>query len=214
MARATLDADEREALARALRSAKLEILPLAGVLPQLAGLEAGETLAVTASPAKGLEASLEMAERLRRDGFAVVVHLAARMVADQEHLDQLLERMEAAGLDRAFVIGDEELFVRASIGIANHQGEELDTETGSTWEAIIIDPNVNDRPDGKSFRGVRQQFVKLGGSRGDQVALCTRRITVARIPEPSPRDVEVHVAPGCPQSSQTRSHVSPPRLSS
>lgn len=28
-------------------------------------------------------------------------------------------------------------------------------------------------PDGKSYRGVRQQFVKLGGSRGDQVAIVT-----------------------------------------
>ena len=28
-------------------------------------------------------------------------------------------------------------------------------------------------PDGKSYRGVRQQFVKLGGSRGDQVAVIT-----------------------------------------
>jgi membrane fusion protein (multidrug efflux system) len=28
-------------------------------------------------------------------------------------------------------------------------------------------------PDGKTFRGVRQQFVKLGGSRGDQVAVFT-----------------------------------------
>jgi manganese oxidase len=36
-------------------------------------------------------------------------------------------------------------------------GQPLDTETGSTWEAIIIDPNVNDRPDGKSFR----EFVIL-----------------------------------------------------
>ncbi|HVS33384.1 MAG TPA: efflux transporter periplasmic adaptor subunit, partial [Thermoanaerobaculia bacterium] len=26
-------------------------------------------------------------------------------------------------------------------------------------------------PDGKTYRGVRQQFVKLGGSRGDQVAV-------------------------------------------
>ena len=26
-------------------------------------------------------------------------------------------------------------------------------------------------PDGKSYRGVRQQFVKLGGARGDQVAV-------------------------------------------
>lgn len=36
-------------------------------------------------------------------------------------------------------------------------GEELDTETGSTWEAIIIDPNLAGRPDGKSFR----EFVIL-----------------------------------------------------
>lgn len=28
-------------------------------------------------------------------------------------------------------------------------------------------------PDGKSYRGVRQQFVKLGGARGDQVAVVT-----------------------------------------
>ena len=26
-------------------------------------------------------------------------------------------------------------------------------------------------PDGKSYRGVRQQFVKLGGARGDQIAI-------------------------------------------
>ncbi len=36
-------------------------------------------------------------------------------------------------------------------------GEELDTATGSTWEAIIIDPNLHNRPDGKSFR----EFVIL-----------------------------------------------------
>ena len=31
-------------------------------------------------------------------------------------------------------------------------GEPLDTVTGSNWEAVIIDPNLDDRPDGKSFR--------------------------------------------------------------
>lgn len=104
MARSALGAAEREALARVLASPKLEILPLAGVLPQLARLERGATLSVTASPAKGLDASLDVAERLSRDGFGVVVHLAARMVGDPAHLDRLLERMEAAGLHRAFVI--------------------------------------------------------------------------------------------------------------
>jgi len=28
-------------------------------------------------------------------------------------------------------------------------------------------------PDGKPYRGVRQQFVKLGGARGDQVGVTT-----------------------------------------
>jgi len=105
MARARFDAAEQEALRRLLGTPKLEILPLAGVLPQLASLAPGETLSVTASPGKGLGASLDMAEVLRRDGFGVVVHLAARMVADSTHLDRLLRRMEAAGLDRAFVVG-------------------------------------------------------------------------------------------------------------
>ena len=105
MARATLTPAEREALTRLLESPKLEILPLDGVLPQLAALERGATLSITASPAKGLNASLDMAELLRRDGFRVVMHLAARMITDRAHLDRLLERMDAAGVDQAFVIG-------------------------------------------------------------------------------------------------------------
>jgi membrane fusion protein (multidrug efflux system) len=28
-------------------------------------------------------------------------------------------------------------------------------------------------PNGETYRGVRQQFVKLGGSRGDQIAVIT-----------------------------------------
>lgn len=36
-------------------------------------------------------------------------------------------------------------------------GQPLDTVTGSSWEAIIIDPNLENRPDGKSFR----EFVIL-----------------------------------------------------
>jgi membrane fusion protein (multidrug efflux system) len=37
-------------------------------------------------------------------------------------------------------------------------------------DSVFIIENVKS-PDGKSYRGVRQQFVKLGGSRGDQVAV-------------------------------------------
>ena len=39
-------------------------------------------------------------------------------------------------------------------------------------DSVFIVENIKG-PNGKSYRGVRQQFVKLGGSRGDQVAVLT-----------------------------------------
>ena len=43
-------------------------------------------------------------------------------------------------------------------------GEPLDNETGSNWEAIIIDPNLDNRTDGKSFR----EFVIFYHEIGDE----------------------------------------------
>jgi membrane fusion protein (multidrug efflux system) len=40
-------------------------------------------------------------------------------------------------------------------------------------DSVFIVEQVKDPKSGKSYRGVRQQFVKLGGSRGDQVAVLT-----------------------------------------
>jgi membrane fusion protein, multidrug efflux system len=40
-------------------------------------------------------------------------------------------------------------------------------------DSVFIVEDVKDPKTGKSYRGVRQQFVKLGGSRGDQVAVLT-----------------------------------------
>jgi len=43
-------------------------------------------------------------------------------------------------------------------------GEPLDTVTGSNWEAIIVDPNAGNRPDGKNFR----EFVLFYHEIGDE----------------------------------------------
>jgi membrane fusion protein (multidrug efflux system) len=40
-------------------------------------------------------------------------------------------------------------------------------------DSVFIVEDIKDPKTGKSYRGVRQQFVKLGGSRGDQVAVLT-----------------------------------------
>ena len=100
-----LSQPERDALRRLLTAAKLEILPLRSVLAELPAIEGRATIAVTASPAKGLEASVALGAELLAAGYEVVIHLAARMVADRAHLGRLLSAMRKAGLDRAFVVG-------------------------------------------------------------------------------------------------------------
>ncbi len=59
---------------------------------------------VTASPTKGLDPTLELAERLSTAGYEVVPHLSARLVLDDGHLHSILARLEEAGLREAFVV--------------------------------------------------------------------------------------------------------------
>jgi methylenetetrahydrofolate reductase (NADPH) len=58
---------------------------------------------VTASPRKGLEATLDLSERLSKAGYPVVPHLSARLVRDRAHLEEVLARLSAAGIHELFV---------------------------------------------------------------------------------------------------------------
>ena len=62
------------------------------------------TMTVTTSPAKGLEPTLDLAERLAEHGYRVVPHLAARHVRDRVHLAELVDRLRAAGASDVLVI--------------------------------------------------------------------------------------------------------------
>lgn len=96
---------ERRAIAGVLESPTFELVPLKNALHQAAALPAGATVSVTASPAKGLEATVGLCETLQAQGFRAVPHLSARMVRDRSHLRDLLAWLEGAGVDRAFVVG-------------------------------------------------------------------------------------------------------------
>ncbi len=74
-------------------------------LDQADFLPAGATVSVTASPAKGLEATVALSEALQARGFRAVPHLSARMVRDRAHLADLIAWLEGAGVDRAFIVG-------------------------------------------------------------------------------------------------------------
>jgi methylenetetrahydrofolate reductase (NADPH) len=103
--RSSLAPPAREALARLLTAPTFELIPLKTSMAQAAFLPAGSTVSVTASPAKGIEATVALCEQLQAAGFRAVPHLSARMVRDRAHLADLIDWLEGAGVDRAFVVG-------------------------------------------------------------------------------------------------------------
>ena len=103
--RSTLAPPAREALARLLATPTFELVPLRNAIAQADHLPAGATVSVTASPAKGIEATVALCAQLQARGFRAVPHLSARMVRDRAHLADLIAWLEGAGVDRAFVVG-------------------------------------------------------------------------------------------------------------
>ena len=100
-----LSSAQRGALTRLLEDPIFEVIPLKNLEDEAAKLPPGSLVSVTASPAKGLGATLDWAARLAAAGHRAIPHLSARMVRDRGELAELLAQARAAGLTRAFVVG-------------------------------------------------------------------------------------------------------------
>jgi methylenetetrahydrofolate reductase (NADH) len=92
-------------VARLLDSPRFEVIPVGGVEERASGLTPGSTVTVTCSQRHGIERTLEVSEHLARRGYRAVPHLAARLVRDRDHLERIVERLAAAGIGEAFVVG-------------------------------------------------------------------------------------------------------------
>lgn len=93
-----------EVLAGFLSRARYEVLPTDDAFELVSGHVPTEvTITITSSPRRGVEATLALAERLAAGGYEVVPHLAARLVRDRGHLDEILARIAAIG-GRVFVV--------------------------------------------------------------------------------------------------------------
>ncbi|WP_306054779.1 methylenetetrahydrofolate reductase [Natronococcus wangiae] len=88
-----------------LAEPRFELLPLEGFEEQLRRLPAGATVAITASPSVGLEATIDRAETAAARGYAVVPHVAARYVRNEAHLEEIAARLADAGVTDVFVPG-------------------------------------------------------------------------------------------------------------
>jgi methylenetetrahydrofolate reductase (NADPH) len=96
-------------LADMVSSARYEVLPTGSIEDKvLEHLSRDRTVTVTASPAKGIEATLSLTERLARAGYHAVPHLAARMVSGRAELSEICARMREAGVTTVFVPGGDQ----------------------------------------------------------------------------------------------------------
>ena len=101
----TVVAARSASLADLLRNARFEVLPLDGIERKVrSALATDVKVTVTASPSRGIEATLDLTERLTRAGYFTVPHLSARLVRDGGHLDEVLDRALAAGVRELFVL--------------------------------------------------------------------------------------------------------------
>jgi methylenetetrahydrofolate reductase (NADPH) len=85
---------------------QFEVLPLERSVELAAQLPQPEQLTVTCSPRHGPDESVAIARRLHALGHGVTVHVAARMMRDRAHLDQLLGEMAQTRADLFLIGGD------------------------------------------------------------------------------------------------------------
>ena len=105
------------ALRRLLSHVRYEVLPTSGIEEIVAtNLPSGSTVTVTASPSKGLEATVALAERLAARGYDVVPHLAARMISGRTELAEISDRLRRVGVTTVFVPGGDADPVGAYVG--------------------------------------------------------------------------------------------------
>jgi methylenetetrahydrofolate reductase (NADPH) len=100
-----MDPASRRALEAFLRSPRYEVLPTEDVEERvLAGVPHEVTITVTASPRRGIEATVGLAGRLAAHGYKVVPHLSARLIKDEAHLKEVLAALSEMGAKDVFVV--------------------------------------------------------------------------------------------------------------
>ena len=96
----------RSVLRDALSTAGYEVIPLKRAEQDVvASVPRDVHLSVTASAAKGQDATIDLSVRLTGHGYSVAPHFSAQQVRSRSHLEELLVRCREAGITEAFVIG-------------------------------------------------------------------------------------------------------------
>ena len=84
---------------------RYELVPTGSATSAAEAVPPGGVVTITASPRRGVDATVGLAVDLSGMNLNVVPHLAARLVRDRRHLEELAQRLADAGITELFVIG-------------------------------------------------------------------------------------------------------------
>jgi methylenetetrahydrofolate reductase (NADPH) len=100
-----LEGGEIDAVRQTLQHPKYELIPLKNVLEESQHLPEGAVVSVTASPQKGMVATIDLTLELQDRGFDAIPHISARLTKDRAELEDILRRLDDSGVHKAFVVG-------------------------------------------------------------------------------------------------------------
>ena len=83
----------------------MEVIPFPSIEEKFGILKPNSRLAVTCSPTKGVDETLQLCEKLVSLGFQVTPHIAAKCVSDQKHLESIIKKLDALNIDSIFIPG-------------------------------------------------------------------------------------------------------------
>lgn len=95
----------RSPLAELLKSSAFEIFPVSGIELRLGALPEGARVTITCSPTQGIVETLALTEKVLRRDLQVIPHISARLVRDDAHVQEIVERLANLGVAHLFVIG-------------------------------------------------------------------------------------------------------------
>jgi len=101
-------------IARLIERSYLEIVPVPGIEDRVAALPDQAYVAITCSPTRGVDRTLDLVDALAERHLRLVPHIAARMVRDRGHLSEILQRLKHARIKSVFVPGGD---AEAPVGI-------------------------------------------------------------------------------------------------
>ena len=88
-----------------LENAYMEVIPFPNIEDKFQILKPNTRLAVTCSPTKGVDETLQLCEKLVSLGFSVTPHIAAKCVSNQKHLESIIKKLDSMNVDSIFIPG-------------------------------------------------------------------------------------------------------------